>query len=616
MTHAGSILVADCGSSRTTVALIERVNGHHRLVARGEAISTHRLPWLDATIGVREAVRQIEGLVGSELLTQAGTLVGPPNATEDGIDVFVAVSSAGTPLRMVLAGLTGSLSLASAKRAVAGTYALIAETLAMDEGPTSRDLNARMQALHYARPDIILIAGGTEGGATRPVMKLAQLVALYNQMLEPEKRPLTFYAGNSRLKDDIDAIFADVGELRVVPNVRPGPDLEDLGPARAEMEAIYQDRNLARVPGFDALRQWAGKPIVPTTRSFGQLIRYLSDRYQLKVVGLDLGSASTSLAARADDLFRLTTCADLGVGLSVRTALKHIPLEHILRWLPFEMESGDAQDVLLNKSLHPASVPQTREDLLLEFALAREVMRTVVAQARPGWLRGGHHLLAHTPQWDLMIGVGRTLTRTPHPGYAALMLLDALEPVGVSQIALDTGGIAAALGAVATVRPLAAAEVVEYDAFLNLGTVVAPLGTARLGEVALRVKVCYPDGREAQEEVSYGSIMVIPLGPSERATLELRPTRRFDIGLGEPGRGVTAEAEGGLLGLVIDARGRPLDFPADDEDRRRLNQGWLESLGTDYGVGDKISGVGGWLGEAASVGIDMPPGKQVGEFIN
>jgi uncharacterized protein (TIGR01319 family) len=316
-------LVADCGSSRTTVALIERVNGHHRLVAHGEAISTHRLPWLDATIGVREAVRQIEGHVGRELLTQAGTLAGPPNAADDGIDAFVAVSSAGTPLRMVLAGLTGSLSLASAQRAVAGTYALIAKTLAMDEGPTSRDLNGRMQALHCARPDIILIAGGTDGGATRPVMKLAQLVALYNQMLEPEKRSLTFYAGNSRLKDDIGALFADVG---IVPNVRPAPDLEDLGPARAEMEAIYQDRNLARVPGFDALRQWAGMPIVPTTRSFGQLIRYLSDRYQLKVVGLDLGSASTSLAARADDLFRLTGWVERENSLEAYPVRAHCPL--------------------------------------------------------------------------------------------------------------------------------------------------------------------------------------------------------------------------------------------------------------------------------------------------
>ena len=75
MTDSDSILVADCGSTRTTATLIERVNGHHRLVARGEAISTHRPPWLDATLGVREAVGQIEALLGRRLLSEAGTLL-------------------------------------------------------------------------------------------------------------------------------------------------------------------------------------------------------------------------------------------------------------------------------------------------------------------------------------------------------------------------------------------------------------------------------------------------------------------------------------------------------------------------------------------------------------
>ena len=70
MTESGSILVADCGSTQTTVALIERVNGHHRLVARGNTISTHRTPWLDMSIGVQAAVRQIEGLVGRRLLAE------------------------------------------------------------------------------------------------------------------------------------------------------------------------------------------------------------------------------------------------------------------------------------------------------------------------------------------------------------------------------------------------------------------------------------------------------------------------------------------------------------------------------------------------------------------
>lgn len=612
MTDVSSLLVADCGSTRTSVALIERVNGRHRLVARGEAISTHRPPWLNATVGVREAIRQVETLVGRRLLSQASALIRPRSPSGDGVDVFVAASSAGAPLRVVLAGLTGELTLASAQRAVAGTYALLTGTLAMSEGPAGRDPNARMHALRQAHPDVIFIAGGTDGGATRPVMDLAQLVALYNRVLEPEERPLTFYAGNAHLAGDVAALFAAAGELRVVPNVRPNLDIEDLGPAQTELEALYRDRCLARVPGIDTLSQWAGRPVLPTARSFGQVIRYIGDRYQLKVLGVDLGSASTLLAARAGDLFSLTTCADLGIGLNVRTALMRIPVEHILRWLPFEMEPGYARDVLLNKSLHPASVPQTWEDLLLEYALAREVMRQVVAQARPGWLRGGYHLLAHTPQWDLVIGAGRTLTQTPHPGYAALLLLDALEPVGVSQIALDTGGVTAALGAVARAHPLAAVDVVEYDAFLTLGTIVAPLGTARPGEVALRVKVYYPDGRMVQEEVTYGSIEVISLGPGERATLELRPTRRFDVGVGEPGRVATAEAEGGILGIVVDARGRPLGLPADDDARRKLVQEWLSSMRLGQGEKDPGSERVGWLGGAVSQAIGQPASQPGG----
>jgi hypothetical protein len=599
VTATSGILVADCGSTQTTVALIERVNGHHRLVARGETISTHLSPWLDATVAVSEAIRQIEGLIGRKLLDANGVLIRPRSPTGDGVDTFVVVSSAGAPLRVVLAGLTRSLSLASAQRAVAGTYALTTGILAIDEGPASRDPNARMQALRQAEPGVIIITGGTDGGAVRPVMQVAHLVNLYNQILEPEERPLTYYAGNAYLADEIAALFAGAGGIRMVANVRPDPDRENLEAVRSELEAVYRRRSLARVPGLDTLSQWAGRPLLPTTRSFGQLIRYIADRYQLKAIGIDLGSASTSLAVRTGDLSSLTTRADLGIGLCAGRALDSISAGRIIRWLPFDVKPDDARDALLNKSLHPASVPQTWEDLLLEYALAREVIREVVTQARPGWLRGGHRLLADTPQWDLMIGAGRTLTQTPHPGYTALLLLDALEPVGVSQIALDDAGIATALGAIARAQPLAAAEVVEHDAFLNLGTVVSPLGTARPGEVALRVNVCYVDGQEVQEEVMYGSIAVIPLGAGERATLELRPARRFDLGLGEPGRGVTAEAEGGILGLIIDARGRPLELPADGEGRRELVGEWMKSLGIQNEKSETESEFGTWLREAA-----------------
>jgi hypothetical protein len=586
MADIGSILVADCGSTTTTVALIERANGHFRLVARGEAISTHRLPWLNAAVGVREAIRQIEELVGRRLLGQTGALMRPRIPAGDGVDGFVAVSSAGRPMRVALAGLTRDLSLASVQRAVAGTYALITGTMALDEGAARRDADVRIQLLRQAQPDIILIAGGADGGAARPVIDLAQVVALYNQVLEPEDRPLTFYAGNVRLADDVTALFSGGGELRSVANVRPGLNRENLGPLQSELDTIYQERWLTQVPGFDTLSEWSGGPVLPAARTFGQAIHYIGDRYQLNAVGVDLGSASTLVAARLPrpgggpgSRGGLTTRADLGIGLSIKAALGQIPPEAIIRWLPFEMSPEQARDELLNKGLHPGSVPQTWEDLQLEYALAREVMRRVVAQARPGWLHSGHSPAVHGPQWDLIIGAGRTLARTPRPGYTALLLLDALEPAGVSKMAFDVGGVAATLGALAARHPLAAVDVVEYDAFLNLGTVVAPFGTAQPGEVALRVKVTCSDGRVVQREVTYGSLSVIPLGPGERAQLELHPTRRFDVGLSEPGRGATAEAEGGVLGIVIDARGRPLSLPGDAEKRRQLMQSWLTDLG-------------------------------------
>jgi hypothetical protein len=589
MADIGSILVADCGSTMTTVALIERVHGHYRLAARGEAISTHRPPWSSAAVGVREAIRQIEELVGRRLLGQTGALMRPRIPAGDGVDGFVAVSSAGRPMRVALAGLTRDLSLASAQRAVAGTYALMTGTMALDEGTAQRDPDVRIQTLRQAQPDIILIAGGADGGAARPVLDLAQVVALYNQVLEPEDRPLTFYAGNARLAGDVTALFSGGGELRSVANVRPRLNRENLEPLQSELDAIYQERWLAQVPGFDTLSEWSGGAVLPAARTFGQTIRYIGDRYQLNAVGVDLGSTSTLVAVRLPRSSSepgsrggLTTCADLGIGLNVKAVLGQVPLEAIIRWLPFEMSPGQARDELLNKGLHPASVPQTWEDLQLEYALAREAMRRAVAQARPGWLPsvpGGPSSPAHGPRWDLIIGAGRTLTRTPQPGYTALLLLDALEPAGVSKMAFDVGGVAATLGALAARHPLAAVDVVEYDAFLNLGTVVAPFGTAQPGEVALRVKVNYPDGRVTQREVAYGSLSVIPLGPGERAQLELHPTRRFDVGLSEPGRGATAEAEGGILGIVVDARGRPLSLPSDGKKRCELAQRWLAELG-------------------------------------
>ncbi|MBC6940282.1 MAG: hypothetical protein DWB59_09715 [Anaerolineae bacterium] len=71
---------------------------------------------------------------------------------------------------------------------------------------------------------------------------------------------------------------------------------------------------------------------------------------------------------------------------------------------------------------------------------------------------------------------------------------------------------------------------------------------------------------------------LLPLGAGEAAKLTLQPLHRADVGFG-PGRGQTITVHGGALGLVIDARGRPLQLPSDAVRRRELFKKWLWTLG-------------------------------------
>ena len=104
-------------------------------------------------------------------------------------------------------------------------------------------------------------------------------------------------------------------------------------------------------------------------------------------------------------------------------------------------------------------------------------------------------------------------------------------------------------------------------------------GTGREGSLALKLKVEYDDGQTIRVEVPYGALEVLPLMPGKRAMVELRPSSQFDIGLGSRGRGATTEVEGGSLGIIIDARGRPLSLPVEADKRRTTIGEWMLELG-------------------------------------
>jgi len=76
------------------------------------------------------------------------------------------------------------------------------------------------------------------------------------------------------------------------------------------------------------------------------------------------------------------------------------------------------------------------------------------------------------------------------------------------------------------------------------------------------------------------SIFAPPLRPNEQALLTLFPSPGVDVGLGPGERARAAEEiDGGLVGLIIDARGRPFTIPTNEAERQAQIMQWMQAIG-------------------------------------
>lgn len=578
-----SILVADCGSITTRVSLIDRVTNEFRLVARAETATTVEVPWSRISIGVRRAIREIERLSGRPLLGAQEQLIVPERENGSGVDGFVATVNAAVPLRVAIVGLIRNLSVESLLRATDSSYVVVQNIVGRGyaaAGETKDGMQAMLKSLLRNGPDVILLGGGVDGSAVAPVLEAAEDLATVLSSKGAGRRTDVVFAGNKDARSQIAEVLGECSNLRVVDNVLPTLETEDLRGAEQEVDRLYREHKMGRVPGFGELKAWASTPILPTAEGFGLVLRYLARLYELDVLGVDIGGAATQLAGVIDGWYDSTVRADLGVAYGISNILEQAGIDRILRWLPFEMGAEEAHNRILNKALRPMTVPETREELALEQAAAREAAALTLDRARTTWLNRRRSLHSGLmPRVDLIVGRGGVLSQAPQPAQAALILLDAIQPVGVSTLALDKTSLLPQLGALALVQSLAAAQVVSRDGFLKLGTVIALAGRGRVGGVALRMKMEYDDGQIIKVEVPYGALETIPLRPGRRAAVELRPGPQFDVGLGRMGRGATTQVDGGVLGIIVDARGRPLSLPDDDKQRREKIQEWQWEVG-------------------------------------
>lgn len=568
----GSILALDVGSVYTRVLLIDVVEGGYRFVARGEAPTTSALPWNDVLVGVYDAIMQVSVATGRQLL-DGNSLIQPEEAESVGVDRFVATASAGESIRAVLVGLMPDLSLASGRRAADSIYLQIADTFSLADG---RTMAQRIDAMLQANPDLVILVGGTDGGASGAIRQQLDTILLAFSLLDGPGRPPLLYAGNDEMANVVEAAGAERG-VRVITarNVRPSLETEYLDDAQARLAALYSQQRSRSAPGMAEIVSWSERGLVPTARGFGALVHILAGLNNEDVLGIDLGSRTTAIAAWLAGEPYLNVFGQLGAGHSIREAFEAMAISDVMRWITEPaVTAEDVRDYVWNRWLYPHGVPATPEDMCIASALARELIAQAANNARLSWRSALPE--GPLPRFDTLLLAGTTLARQPDAGWSLLIALDALLPEGCVRVMLDREGIAPALGAIAPSSPQAVVQVLDSGALVELGTVVATSGRAQPGETALEGTL-HVEGSAATFAfcVGQGDLMRLPLPAGARAEIRLAGSHAPLVGLGRRRR---IAVSGGELGVVIDGRGRPLSFSRDANERRRQGLLWRQAL--------------------------------------
>jgi len=593
------ILATDVGSTTTKARLFHRKDGEWRFLVAGEAPTTVEAPYEDVTMGVQNAVREVEELTGHKILSPDGSGIVVPYDGNTGVDLYCTTSSAGGGLQMMVAGLIKSMTAESANRAALGAGAIVMDVIARDDG---RQPYQKIQRIRNLRPDMILLAGGTDGGASSHVMEIAELI----KASEPKPRlgvgyelPIV-YAGNKALRPQIENLMSEDFALDLVDNIRPVLEVENTEPARRAVHELFMEHVMSHAPGYTRLMKWTDVDIMPTPAGEGMAIQLIADTFKENVLGVGLGGATTNVYSIVDGRFVRSVSANLGMSYSVTNVMKEAGIENIMRWIPFKLEEEEVSSRLMNKMIRPTTIPQTLEDLIVEHSVAREALRLGLAHHRTIATRLKGIQLERTIAdmfeqeleetyvkmmiIDILAGTGGLLSHAPRRIQSMLILTDAWQPEGVTKMFQDSVFMMPHLGVLSTVYRDAAWSIFDKDCLIRLGTCIAPVGTiagnvkARArGERVMTVELTLPDGGTVEEELNFGELKLIELPERQEAKAVITPAKNFDMGEG-PGHAVKRTIMGGVAGVLLDARGRPIYLPEEDDARNELLIKWFRAL--------------------------------------
>ena len=313
----------------------------------------------DITIGYTNALQKLYEKLGEEIK----------------FDKIISCSSAAGGLKMAAIGLVEELTVEAAKRVCLGAGARVDLVL-------SHHINKKeVQSIIDKKIDIILLAGGTDGGNSECVLYNAKMLGEANI-----KIPI-IYAGNKSCIDEIEEIFNEYHlNGYICENVMPQINVLNIPSARDKIREIFL-QNIIVAKGIKKIENVIDKVILPTPEAVLKACDLLSKGY-LREPGLgelvcaDIGGATTDMysmctasAKRSDVVIKgleepyakRTVEGDLGMRYSALGVLKALTKEEVI--LINEDENVDMEKELTFRNDHVDVVfndkHQSKVDLII-----------------------------------------------------------------------------------------------------------------------------------------------------------------------------------------------------------------------------------------------------------
>ncbi len=444
-------LLIDFGSTYTKVTAVDIEAGE--ILAQAKAVTTVET---DITLGLREAVSDL----------------GEYRDLDD-YEHKLACSSAAGGLKMVAVGLVPELTAEAAKRAALGAGARVMKVFAYEL------TRAEVHEIEDCRPDIILLAGGTDGGNAEAIIHNAGMLA--SSSLDV---PIII-AGNKVVAPTVAEILCGAGkDCRVTENVMPRLRELNVEPARLVIRELFMEK-IVEAKGLGKAREIVEGILMPTPAAVLKAARLLAEGTYLEnglgeVLVVDIGGATTDVHSVADGeptkpgivakglsepFAKRTVEGDLGVRVSAYSLYESAGPRRIQKNLRNGEVTVDIEAMAREFSRRIDLLPRDEAEYDFEQAMARTAIEIAV-ERHVGRLEtlptpfGVTHFQYGKDLTDVkfVIGTGGVVVNSRDPQYLlSAAEFDPTDPTILRPVTpeylVDSRYILAATGLLANIRP-------------------------------------------------------------------------------------------------------------------------------------------------------------------